>query len=123
MKILTHYEDLVGKTVSFVHAAQFAKAITIATTNNEVIVIDREIDEFGEEGNVRVYPEHIVLEYIKKEDNRYIRNSLAEYAGFDIEEYNKQKKEEEERKRAEWRDKQEKRDREEYERLKQKFNS
>lgn len=123
MKILTNYEDLVGKTVSFVHAAQFAKAITIATTSNEVIVMNREIDEYGEEGNIRVYPEHIVLEYIKKEDNRYIRNSLAEYAGFDIEEYNKQKKEEEERKRAEWQDKQEKRDREEYERLKQKFNS
>lgn len=66
MRILTNYEDLTGKTISFVHAAQFAEAITIATTDNEVIIMNREIDEDEGEGNIRVFPEFRALEYIKK---------------------------------------------------------
>ncbi|WP_413986384.1 hypothetical protein [Paenibacillus polymyxa] len=117
MRILTNYEDLTGKTISFVHAAQFAEAITIATTNNEVIIMNREIDDDSCEGNLRVFPEFRVLEYIKKEDNRYVRESLAQYAGFDIDEYNRQKKEELLKKQNEWNIEREKRERDEFERL------
>ncbi|MEJ3719248.1 hypothetical protein WGM54_14605 [Paenibacillus polymyxa] len=122
MRILTNYEDLIGKTISFVHAAQFAEAITIATTDNEVIVMNREIDEDEGEGNIRVFTEFRALEYIKKEDNRYVRNSLAKHAGFDIAEYNKLKREESLKRQDEWNLEREKREREEFNRLSRKYN-
>jgi hypothetical protein len=122
MRILTNYEDLTGKTISFVHAAQFAEAITIATTDNEVIIMNREIDEDEGEGNIRVFPEFRALEYIKKEDNRYVRNSLAKHAGFDIDEYNKLKKEKSLKRQNEWNLEREKREREEFNRLSRKYN-
>ena len=45
MYVIEKAEDLVGKTVAFIHAAQFAQAITIATTDGGIMVSEQDGEE------------------------------------------------------------------------------
>lgn len=119
MKVLDDYNQLLGKTIAFAHMAQFAKQITIATTDNEVLMATFEMDEYGEESNIRVYHEWHVLDAINK--NEWLRLQLGILGIFDLSEW---EKEQVERKRIERERRlkaQEEKDKKEYERLKTKF--
>ena len=61
MYFIEKSEDLVGKIVAFVHAARFAEAITIATTDGGVMVIEQDADE-----EIRIFKQHQVQRYLFK---------------------------------------------------------
>ncbi|PAE17273.1 hypothetical protein CHH91_04505 [Virgibacillus sp. 7505] len=122
MRILTNGEQLVGKTVAFAHIAQFATAVTLATTDNEVIVFEPEYD-FEEEdmfrSRIRIYQPYRAIEYI--ENHNYVREELGKKGIFDIEAYKQKEKERREQENKKLEELKEKREREAYERLKLKF--
>jgi hypothetical protein len=86
MKILTEYEQLEGKTIAFTHMAQFAQQITIATTDNEVLMATFDLDEeYGERKEIRVLHEGWVVKIIK--ESKYLREELSKRGIFDLEKY------------------------------------
>lgn len=86
MKILTNYYQLEGKTIAFTHMAQFANQITIATTDNEVLMVTFDLDEeYGERKEIRVLHEGWVMKTIK--ENNYLREELGKRGIFDLEKY------------------------------------
>lgn len=120
MKILTSYLDLVGKTISFTHMAQFADQITIATTDGEVLMVVQEGDEDSfDSKQVRVLSRSAVLRVLENSD--YLRVELAKVGAYDLAAYNKRIAEEEAERRAAAIKRKEDSDRAEYERLKSKF--
>lgn len=120
MKILTKYEDLVGKTIAFTHMAQFAENITIATEDGCVLVATQTLDEeYMEKKETRVLWEPHAVLYI--ENNRYLREELGKLGIFDINAYKEKQVELERQKREKFIADQAKREREQYERLKAKF--
>lgn len=122
MKVLTDYEQLVGKTIAFAHMAQFADQITLATTDGDVLMatMDNQ-DEWGGDKETTVYYEHMVINTLNHEP--YLRKKLGELGIFDIEAYKaKRQKEMEEAKRIR-EEKRKKYELEEYKRLKAKFES
>lgn len=121
MKILEDYKQLVGKTVAFAHMAQFAEYITIATTDGCVIVATQDLDEYGEGKENRVLYTSYAIRYI--ENNKYIREELGKLGIFDVEEYKNRLAEIERKRREEFAKKQAKIEREQYERLKAKFEN
>mgnify|MGYP000250281088 CR=1 len=94
MKVLTKYEDLVGKTIAFSHMAQFADQITLVTTEGEVLMATADTDEW-EDKEIRVFNKHNILNAL--ESDRYLQEELSKLGIFDLEEYKK----EQERKRKE----------------------
>jgi hypothetical protein len=96
MKVITDYEQLVGKTISFVHMAQFADQITIATTDKEVLMATFDFDEFEGESEIRVLNKHQVIKAIQ--DNVYLQKELDKLGIFNLEEF---KKEQEKKQREE----------------------
>lgn len=64
MYFIEKAEDLVGKTVAFIHAAQFADAITIATTDGGVVVIQQDADE-----EIHIFKQHQVQRLLFENQN------------------------------------------------------
>ena len=122
MKVLTDYEQLVGKTIAFVHMAQFADQITLATTDGEVLMAQMEDqDEWGSDKLTTIYHEGMVINTLNHEP--YLRQKLSELGIFDLEAYKeKRQKEMEEAKRIR-EEKRKKFELEEYKRLKAKFEN
>ncbi|MBM7598242.1 hypothetical protein JOC34_000599 [Virgibacillus halotolerans] len=120
MKILTDYDQLVGKTIAFAHMAQFADQITLATTDNEVLMADMEsVDESLHDKEITVYSEGMVMNRLNYEP--YLRKKLSEIGVFDLEAYKEERQkqmEEAKRKREEQKKINEIK---EFERLKKKF--
>jgi hypothetical protein len=86
MKILTDYAQLEGKTIAFTQMAQFAEQITIATTDNEVLMVTFDIEEeYGERKEIRVLHEGLVYKKIK--EDKYLREELSKRGIFDLEKY------------------------------------
>lgn len=61
-------EDLVGKTIAFIHCAQFAEAITIATTDGGLMVIEQQSD--GSESEITIYNAYAAEFHIFQKDRR-----------------------------------------------------
>lgn len=122
MKILTEYEDLVGKEIAFSHMGMFSDQITIATKDGCVLMARMEQeDEFGENSRVYILPKIRVMNVIER--NEWMREELGKLGIFDLEKYKEEqriKREKEKEKRLIDR---EKRERAEYERLKKKFEA
>lgn len=120
MKILTKYEELVGKTIALTHMAQFAENITIATEDGCVLVATQNLDEeYGERKETRVLWEPHAIRYI--EENRYLREELTKLGIFDINAYKEKQAKLERERKEKFVMEQAKREREQYERLKAKF--
>ena len=120
MKILTEYEELVGKEISFSHMAMFAQQITIATKDGCVLmaIMERE-DEWGENARIYVLNEHRVMGVIER--NEWIRKELGKLGIFDLEKYKEEQRIKHEKEKEKRSIEREKRERAEYERLKNKF--
>jgi hypothetical protein len=114
MYFITKEADLLGKVIAYTHMSQFAEAITIATTDGGIIIIESR-DESGE---IHVKSEHQASNYIL--GTIWLRSELLK-AGVvtmeDIQEYERQR----EVVRQQWAKGQEERRRQEYERLKAEF--
>lgn len=120
MKILTDYEDLVGKKIVFSHMAQFASQITIATEDGCVLMATMECeDEWGENKQIRVLHSFHVMNILERND--WMREELGKLGVFDLEKYKEEKRIKAEREKERRLIEREKREREEYERLKAKF--
>ena len=121
MKILTKYEELVGKTIAFSHMAQFAENITLATEDGCVLVATQTIDDYGENKENRVLWEPHAIQYI--ENNKYIREQLGELGIFDIQTYKQKQQELEDKRREEYKKKEVEHELMELQRLKKKYES
>lgn len=120
MKILTKYDELIGKKIVFSHMAQFAEQITLATEDGSVLMATFDIvDE--EEQNIRILSSHHVLRVLKSDRGKWMREELAKLGVFDLDAYQAEQTEIREREQAKWKIEQEKRERQELERLKAKF--
>jgi len=122
LKILEESDQLVGKTIAFAHIAQFAKAITLATTDKEVMVIEQGLHDEDDDmfrSEISIYHKYRAMEYI--EGHKYLREELAKKGIFDLDEYRQKEQEKRERERVEFRKQKEAKERKEYERLKHKF--
>lgn len=118
MKVLTNYKDLEGKTISFAHMDQFAEQITLATTDGEVLMATLDgydIDQF----EIVVKKRNGVIFVIDRDE--YLREKLNELGIFNLEEWKKERAEEERIDKENRLKEQEKREWAEYERLKAKF--
>lgn len=90
MKVLENYEDLVGKTISFSHMAQFADKITLATTDGELLMATFDyVDD--EEFNVRVLDERRVVSHIQRDS--FLQKQLGAIGVFDTAAYEKERQE------------------------------
>lgn len=128
MEVLESYPKLEGKTIAFTHMAQFAEQITIATTDGCILMAKFGYDEDnedcdGDNPEIRVLGKHRVLYILESDGGRYIREELAKKGLFDLVAFKKREKIKQERELAEWRVKQEAKEKQEYERLKAKFES
>lgn len=119
MKILTDYNELVGKKIVFSHMAQFAKQITLATEDGCVLMATFEYDEMDEGTTIRVMYPHFVLQVLDRHE--WIRNELGKLGIFDVEKYKEEQRIKYEKQQEESRIKREAKELAEYERLKEKF--
>lgn len=87
MKIITDYEELVGKTIAYSHMAQFANQITLATTDGDVLMASFEIED-DDNIQIRVLWEHVVLNIIK--ESTHLQNSLSVLGIWDLAAYQKE---------------------------------
>lgn len=120
MKVIADYRQLVGKTISFSHMAQFADQITLATTDGEVLMATFE-GMSEDDLEIRILHQYAVIAVLQRD--RYLREELDKLGIFSLDEW---KKENEERQRIAQENRlkaQEERDRKEYERLKAKFEN
>ncbi|MED1948978.1 hypothetical protein [Brevibacillus centrosporus] len=107
MYYITEAEDLVGKQVGFIHAAQFAEAITIVTTDGGIMVLQQledETDVFHEarahmyiSNNSWIIDELAGKGVIKKEELQQWKDEKERQRKAAIEQY---AKEQEQRERA-----------------------
>lgn len=120
---IVDYEQLVGKTISFIHAAQFASQITIATETKEVcmlkIKMNEEDENWCEAVNIRTIPDWAALNEIEK--NEWLRNELGKVGAFDTKIYREQKQKEQEERRKEQIERSKKARYEQYLQLKEEF--
>lgn len=119
MKIVRDGKELIGKTIAFIHMAQFAENITIATEDECVLVVRQTFDEDTEDSQIDILSEARALRYI--ENNTYVRDTLGELGIFDIAAYRKKQLEERAIKEKEYKARKLKEERELYEKLKAKF--
>lgn len=121
MKIIEDYRELVGKTIAFAHVAQFAENITIATEDGCVLVVRQDLDEeYGENKETRILWEGQALRYI--ENSNYLREELGNLGIFDVEAYKDKQAELARKRKEEFAIQQAAKEREQYERLKAKFD-
>ena len=88
MYFITKEEDLVGKTIIFTHCAQFAEAITLATTDGGIMVIQQN----GEtnESVIRVFYDHQAEYYLFVTGaNEWLVNELKKVGVIGEDEYQK----------------------------------
>ncbi|SPF51160.1 conserved hypothetical protein [Candidatus Desulfosporosinus infrequens] len=116
-------EDLIGKTIAFIHCAQFAEAITIATTDGGLMVAKQ--DDDGDSSEIRIYKSHSVQQYLfEKDGQKWLVEELKKLGVIGGDDYDKLRearrlaREESDRKQKE---RHEKHEREEYLRLKEKY--
>lgn len=121
MKILTNYNQLVGKTISFSHMAQFADQITLATTDGEVLMATLEYDDDEDDIQIRVLNEYTVIGIIQK--HSYLQKELNKLGIFDLEEWKREQEKRRKEEQEKYRQKKEQQEREMYEKLKVKFES
>ena len=120
MKILTNYNELVGKKIAFVNMARFADQITLATEDGCLLMVT--VDGDGDEDKeVRVYSEISTLRELKNDRNDWMRKDLAKLGIFDMDEYIQEQKEIRERKQLEFKKEQERKEYEKYLQLKEKY--
>ena len=122
MYFITKEEDLVGKEIAFTHMAQFAKAITIVTKDKGIYVVEQWAEDDSSE--ITVYNQWKARHYILKHD--WLRKTLHEkgiISHEEIEEYENEKRKEQERHRKNTEKKKEEQEKREYERLKAKFEA
>lgn len=118
MKVLTNYQDLVGKTIKFAHMAQFANQITLVTTDNEIMMVKFISDEY-EDDLIHILNMWNIVSAI--DSSEYLQKELALLEVFDLSEF---KKEQEQRQQESMRLAEQAREngeRAEYERLKKKY--
>lgn len=80
-----------------------------------------ELDECGEDSQIRVYGEHHVIKTVQ--ESEYLRKQLGEKGIFDLEKYKKEQKELEEIRKQKAKEFQEKRERETLAKLKEKYEN
>jgi hypothetical protein len=83
MKVISDYENLVGKTIAFSHMAQFADQITLATTDGEVLMATFEGD--GDDLEIRVFHQHNVIGVLQRD--KYLREELDKLGIFNLAEW------------------------------------
>ncbi|MBZ5203219.1 hypothetical protein HU147_18610 [Planomicrobium chinense] len=122
MEVLDNYQALEGKTIAFTHMAQFAEQITIATTDGCILMASF---DFGITEDVEIYvlPKMKVLQKLESDRGKYIREELGKRNLFDIKAFKEQEKARLDKRQAEFRAERERKEKEEYERLKEKFES
>lgn len=122
MNVLTDYKDLVGKTIAFSHMAQFADQITLGTTDGCVLMAAMDMSFADEEHvEIKVFNARRVKMTLHEESNRWMRNELAKLGIFDLAQYEEEQRVKREQEQEEYRKRQAIKEREEYERLKAKF--
>lgn len=88
MKVLTNYNALVGKTISFAHMPQFSDLITLVTTEGEVLMAKYNYDWDDESTEIRVLFDQQVIYQIQQ--NEYLQKELGERGIFDLESHKKE---------------------------------
>jgi hypothetical protein len=121
MKVITNYELLVGKTISFAHMAQFADQITLATTDGEVLMATVEVDEDFDDTRIYVFNQWKVINSIQNDS--YLQEKLNKLGIFNLAEWKKEQEERQRKEREERLKAKEDHERKEYERLKAKFEN
>jgi fructose-bisphosphate aldolase class 1 len=120
MYFITKAEDLIGKTISFVHMTQFAEAITIVTDDKGVLVVEQTGDSYDKETSI--YGVHQARTYVNKQE--WMRKELQK-AGViseeEILEYEEEQKRLLQKKEQERLRQQEEYEKELFEKLKKKF--
>lgn len=123
MYFITKEKDLVGKTIAFIHCAQFAEEITLATTDGGILMVQQ--TGGVEESEIQVFHEHQAeFRLFVSGRNEWLVDELKKIGVIGKDEYQKRcearklKIEQEEKKREEYREQHE---RDEYFRLKAKF--
>lgn len=117
MKILTEYNELVGKKIAFSHMAEFAEQITLATEDGCILMA--KMEDCIDDTRIKVLYPHQVIRVLEK--NEWLRKELGNLGIFDIDKYNEEQRVKREKEKEEFRKRQEEKEREEYERLKAKF--
>ena len=125
MEVLENYDALEGKTIAFAHMAQFAEQITIATTDGCLLMAKFDYNEDDEDlqdaPEIRVIQKQRVIGILESDKGRYLREELGKRNLFDLKAFKEREKAKLDKRQAEWRAKQELKEKEEYERLKAKF--
>lgn len=83
MKVITDYNNLVGKTISFAHMAQFADQITIATTDGEVLMAA--FEGYEDDLEIHVFNQHKIIATLQID--RYLREELDKLGIFNLAEW------------------------------------
>lgn len=118
MKVITNYEDLEGKTISFCHMAQFAEQITIATTDGEVLMASFYEGDY-ERTEIEIFnPGKVILTI---QNSTYLQRELDDLGIFNLDEWKKKQMEKQLIDKEECLKRLEEEERREYERLKAKF--
>lgn len=120
MYFITKEEDLIGKEIAFTHMAQFAKAITIVTKDKGIFIVEQWSED--DRSEIDVYSSYRARAYVLNHD--WLRNKLHENGVIsheEIQEYENQKRLEQQQKQEEYKRKQEEQEKIEYERLKAKY--
>lgn len=124
MYFMDNEKELIGKEIAFTQMAQFAQAITIATKDKGILIVEQYTDEDEGDTSIQVYPKKKARAYLAK--NEYLRNKLHE-AGVitddDVAEFDEEERQKFEREREARRLLKERQEKEAYERLKAKFEN
>ncbi|GIN22563.1 hypothetical protein [Siminovitchia fordii] len=120
MKVLTDYKQLEGKTIAFAHMAQFADQITLVTTDDEVLMATF-TQEYEDEFEIKVFNKYNVIYAIN--NDKYIREEFSKLGIFDLEEWKEEQEKKQRLERQNLKMIREMREREQYEKLKAKFES
>lgn len=123
MYFIEKSEDLIGKTIAFIHCAQFAEATTLATTDGGLMIIKQ--DDDGDESEIRIYKSYHIQRYLfEKDGQKWLVEELKKLGVIGEDDYEKLRearklaREESDRKQKE---RHEKHECEEYLRLKEKY--
>ncbi|ACJ77164.1 hypothetical protein PDJ82_25320 [Bacillus cereus group sp. TH43LC] len=120
MYFIDKEEDLIGKEIAFTHMAQFAEAITIVTKDKGIFVVEQWRED--DHSEIHAYSKGNARAYILKKD--WLRKTLHEkgiISHEEIEEYENQRRLEQQKQQEEYKRKREEQEKITYERLKAKF--
>lgn len=82
MKILTNYEDLVGKTIAFAHVGHFAKQMTFGTKDGCILMASMTYNPHANDSQVFVYREHRVMDTLQRDT--WLCEQLRKRGIFDL---------------------------------------